>query len=172
MCTTVDLVPSSMRTGGSRSRRPNRTKPLRRGHPSKQSTGPQVPPKHGSMETNHSHHAPQAGPGAGGASPKATAHAAEASFQPPGRSRQDGPAPGIYWVSKHKALIAKESLCFLLAPPQVPVARAVVIDNAPNTPQRPNEAVPAPVVGQGHLPPLPSAPQPRTERNRASLSDK
>jgi putative transposase len=40
-----------------------------------------------------------------------------------------GPAPGIYWVTKPKRLIAEEFVRFLLALPVVPVPRVVVLDN-------------------------------------------
>ena len=43
---------------------------------------------------------------------------------------QDGPAPGLYWVTKPKALVADELLRFLRALPPVPVPRVVVLDNA------------------------------------------
>jgi transposase len=42
-----------------------------------------------------------------------------------------GPAPGLYWVNKPKAFVAEEFVRFLLALPQVPVPRVVVIDNGP-----------------------------------------
>lgn len=42
---------------------------------------------------------------------------------------KEGPAPGLYWVSKPKALVAEEFIRFLYALPRVPVPRVVVIDN-------------------------------------------
>ncbi len=42
---------------------------------------------------------------------------------------RNGPAPGIYWVSKPKSLLAEEFVRFLFALPAVGVPRVVVIDN-------------------------------------------
>jgi transposase len=42
----------------------------------------------------------------------------------------DGPAPGLYWATKPKALCAEEFVRFLHALPPVPVPRVVVLDNA------------------------------------------
>jgi putative transposase len=42
----------------------------------------------------------------------------------------DGPAPGLYWATKPKALCAEEVVRFLHALPAVGVPRVVVLDNA------------------------------------------
>lgn len=41
-----------------------------------------------------------------------------------------GPAPGLYWVTKAKALVADDLLRFLQALPPVPAPRVVVLDHA------------------------------------------